>query len=1338
VGTKISKNRKLKRMLANILSIVAILAIAFPATGSVNAQDEVPTLYAEINFDWVDGWDWPTGDTVALTIKESGGGDTIYYDTSIVGTNNPDQPNYVRFNVGEGEEPFDVRPGLVISLEDLNTSVTKTHTVLNIGITDVDTSSNIVTGYAARDTSLNIIAHNPCWQTVEVTADGPDYLEEGYAYWYADFTGLCELDIVEYINADQPGTDDVNVSTGFFWSPPPKPRFTVYPVWNAVEAWDWPDGAAVTATISGTGCFASGEAGYPDWDPSTTNVWMNFPEGCDVTTDDVVTLTAEGVAPVSHTVQNLSVTNVNADAETVSGTADSGVTVYVWPHEFGEYEVQPTAGGDGGWSADFSGFGDDVLQPGMDGRAEIRDGYGNSTAVDWHVPKPRFTVYPVWEAVEAWDWPAGVQVTATVTGNEDNCTIDGYPIADPWGTNVWMNFPEGCDVVAGNDVILSVEGVTPVSHIVQNLSVTEVNADTDTVTGTADVGATVYVWPHQFGEYELQPTAGGDNVWTADFSGFGDDVLQPGMDGRAEVRDNYGNSTAVDWHTPNTRFTVWPEWNYLEGYEWPGGSIVSISVTDKDGCSTEAVASFPDGDPSNTYFSLNFPGGCAIEAGDFITLSNETLSLTHQVQELTITEVSLDNNTVAGTAVYDAEQYNFHTWINGVDESYMQLSTESGAWLADFNSLEGGLQPGMRGRVELTDQASNSTTAEWYIPNPWFSAFPEGEIVEGWDWPLGATLLLTINGDDYSATETSLITPWEPESGATWVWFEFPGAYDMKPGDVVTLTDGITERTHVVQNLDITEINLDENQVYGTTDGEKNVILWSWEDPEGRRIETTSEGDYWGVDFDDIGFTLKPSYHVRAEIWVDGNDTAVDRYIPNPRFTVFPEWEWFDGLDWPDGVTVSITIEGKDGGKDECTTEGTSSDYFFNGGFPEGCDVVIGDTVTFTDGETVRTHTVRNLSVTKVEPGNDIVKGTADAGAEIHVWPHATGQEQIVATNPKGKWNVSFMGIYDMMPGDGGRSEIRDDVGNATAVDWYIPRPHIVASITEDWFFLQEFSPNKTLSFTVYQGQGEKPIWKGTATTDDSGFAWIDAEGRWDLEPGVYLVVKDGSNSKDLVIEGFTFDIFDAANGQLSGTAPEPDGRNVWVGVGWEGDGWSMDITTDENGAWFADFGSPVPTDYQWVAAQIFDDDGDASELRPASQIIFLRPACGDTYTVQAGSALELRYGSWVAIGEELANQNADHLTVELVLNGEMVVGEKQPVVPRSEIPCGTPIVEDAYGVYYLADVGPLSPGTYIATVTWSFDEAVTDGYDANGDGVPEWYGPGVVGAPREFTIIVP
>jgi hypothetical protein len=491
-------------------------------------------------------------------------------------------------------------------------------------------------------------------------------------------------------------------------------------------------------------------------------------------------------------------------------------------------------------------------------------------------------------------------------------------------------------------------------------------------------------------------------------------------------------------------------------------------------------------------------------------------------------------------------------------------------------------------------------------PVPWFTAFPAQEAVEGWDWPLGVTLHLTIDDPntgtlpDHEQDETVILAPWG--SGQHWVWFDFVGVYDMKPGDEVTLDDGVTTRTHTVQNLTVSDVDATADTVAGTADPGAMVNVWPHEAGENAQHVTVAEDGTWSASFAGV-FDLAAGTAGRSEIvGVEGNATAVDWWIPNPHFTIFPEWEWFDGYDWPDGATVTITVEGKP----ECETAKESSGNFFNGGFPEGCDVQIGDVVTFTDGETIRTHTVQNLAITKVNQEDDTIKGVASAGAEVYVWPHATGEQQMVTANPKGKWNVDFTGVYDLMRGDGGRAEVRDETGNATAVDWYIPNPRIVASITEDWFYLQEFSPNTTLKFTVYEAQGEKPIWKGTATTDNSGFAWIDADGRWNFEPGNYLIVKDGQNTKDLVIEGFTFDVFNLSNGQLTGTAPEPYGRRVWVGIGWENDGWSMDVATNDTGAWFADFQKPVPSDYWWVAAQIFDSDGDASELRPSPRSLMI------------------------------------------------------------------------------------------------------------------------------------
>jgi hypothetical protein len=59
-----------------------------------------------------------------------------------------------------------------------------------------------------------------------------------------------------------------------------------------------------------------------------------------------------------------------------------------------------------------------------------------------------------------------------------------------------------------------------------------------------------------------------------------------------------------------------------------------------------------------------------------------------------------------------------HTWIHGLEGSYMQLSAPDGTWLADFGSQGFDLQPGMGGRVELVDQSSNATAVDWWVLSP--------------------------------------------------------------------------------------------------------------------------------------------------------------------------------------------------------------------------------------------------------------------------------------------------------------------------------------------------------------------------------------------------------------------------------------------------------------------------------------------------------------------------------------------------------------------------------------------------------------------------------------------
>jgi hypothetical protein len=157
---------------------------------------------------------------------------------------------------------------------------------------------------------------------------------------------------------------------------------------------------------------------------------------------------------------------------------------------------------------------------------------------------------PQWEYVEGWQWPEGATVRVTVTGKSqcDASGISAHPEWDPNELFVGIYLPEDCDVAAGDRVTLTGGAATRV-HDVQNLAITEVNTETDTVMGMADAEAQVHVWPH--GYDEVLATAGADNRWTATFS----IDLAEDMGGRSEIRDSDGNATAVEWNTPSVRLS---------------------------------------------------------------------------------------------------------------------------------------------------------------------------------------------------------------------------------------------------------------------------------------------------------------------------------------------------------------------------------------------------------------------------------------------------------------------------------------------------------------------------------------------------------------------------------------------------------------------------------------------------------------------------------------------------------------------------------------------------------------------------------------------------------------
>jgi hypothetical protein len=314
------------------------------------------------------------------------------------------------------------------------------------------------------------------------------------------------------------------------------------------------------------------------------------------------------------------------------------------------------------------------------------------------------------------------------------------------------------------------------------------------------------------------------------------------------------------------------------------------------------------------------------------------------------------------------------------------------------------------------------------------------------------------------------------------------------------------------------------------------------------------------------------------------------------------------GFYWPEGSIVNLSIN--DQHVAQAMAQGAPWNpneilALFNFGGLH--DLAAGDTVMLSGHDLEISYTVQNLAVTEVNEGANTVTGTADPSAVVMVYPFEFGDQPLFATaDENGDWSADFGedGI-DLVPGMCGRSDIFDEFSNSTTVDWCIPWPaRIIAQVTDDWFRAENFTPNTSLNFAIYAAPGGELLYASqTMPTDANGEITTWVGDQVNFEPGQYIVVWDSTHTKELVLEPLTFDVFDTSIGLLQGTAPEPFGRAVFVGIGcWERDDLIMDVTSDQNGIWIADFGVPIPNDYGCVFAWAYDADGDVSEVRPSNQ----------------------------------------------------------------------------------------------------------------------------------------
>lgn len=274
--------------------------------------------------------------------------------------------------------------------------------------------------------------------------------------------------------------------------------------------------------------------------------------------------------------------------------------------------------------------------------------------------------------------------------------------------------------------------------------------------------------------------------------------------------------------------------------------------------------------------------GQDLSPGHYVVVSDGVTEKGLILEPITMEAFDTQNEIMAGTAPAGREVQ----VVAGMAEAETQgaipviADPASGAWSADFKTIGFDITEPMRAWsfAQILDEDGDASEAGAPPPpTPWLRAHPVWEAVDAWAWPEDAILHLTIDDPATpAAPDLEMDMPGEFDPALGSVWFEFGGVYDLKPGDIVTLSDGTTLRYLVVSVLTIDAVDVEADTAAGTAEAFASVYLPT---PDQALLVTANGSGMWAADFHDAGIDLVSGAMVIAEV-----------YDPDGDLTSF-EWE---------------------------------------------------------------------------------------------------------------------------------------------------------------------------------------------------------------------------------------------------------------------------------------------------------------------------------------------------------------------------------------------------------------------------------------------------------------
>jgi hypothetical protein len=421
--------------------------------------------------------------------------------------------------------------------------------------------------------------------------------------------------------------------------------------------------------------------------------------------------------------------------------------------------------------------------------------------------------------------------------------------------------------------------------------------------------------------------------------------------------------------------------------------------------------------------------------------------------------------------------------------------------------------------------------------------------------------------------------PTTDESGS--FVFDHGGTLDLRPGDRVVASDGVTVRRLTVVALTFDDLDYAGDGASGTSDqpdGTPVSVSLSVDSGSSERVDASIASGQWSAAF--IGDVTTES-RGDAVIFDSDWDLTLAASPPPPQVQASManspangSPDIIAGYGFAPGVPTAISINGE-GVSDSPTTDADGSFLYA----PVELDLRSGAVVIVETEAVTKSLTLVSLTLDSIDYVSDTAAGSSDQPDGTIVQAAVDDGEAIleyaIATVEWGAWEVSF--TSDVEPDLQVRAAIFDRDEDLTIA--VAPPPPVIqasmandpaaafpAAAVPDQIAGERFAANTQLSVSVNGVPVDDPPW-----TDDSGSFRFEPD-EFDLLVGDVVEVSDGQDTKTVTLVTLTFDVL--ASFTAAGTSDQADGTRVYVHVGFDdstfdgrttvnGSAWSLEISLD-------------------------------------------------------------------------------------------------------------------------------------------------------------------------------